>query len=176
LIAKNEREAAQDRMKLEEMSSPVALVKEAMRMVNLASRCKKSEGDSAVAGWARTVASGCAESIARSAPSAVPSLDSVGDSTMESVAASLKAKRVEQYNAELVVLEETFDSMGAYSVIEYENTKKALKKKFEDVLYTEAELAREAGRAEIIREFLMSGAPVTEKYEVAEKYGYDFTS
>jgi len=66
--------------------------------------------------------------------------------------------------------------MGAYSVIEYGNAKKALEKRFEDVLYSEVELAVRAAQEEVIVEVLSSAAPVYVKYEIAEKYNYPFSS
>jgi len=76
-IAENERRARKARADVERMDSPTAILKTAMQSVKLARQCAESKGESAVAGWAETVATSHAESVARSAPSSVPSYASV---------------------------------------------------------------------------------------------------
>lgn len=94
LIAENERKAAVEKRRLDDMSSPAALAREVMKMVNFAGSCQKKEQGSVVAGWAKTVASDYAESIARSCPGTVASLDSIGEVTLESVAEEKKKKQI----------------------------------------------------------------------------------
>lgn len=76
-IAENLRKAKEAEEKVRQMESPEALLVRAMAMVSMAEQCAKKSNDSKVAGWAQTVATSYAESIAKSAPSSVPSYASV---------------------------------------------------------------------------------------------------
>jgi len=77
MIAENERKTKEAEEKLKYLESPLALLATAMKTMRVAEQCAEKQGDHRIAGWARTVADSYAESVAKSAPSSVPSLESV---------------------------------------------------------------------------------------------------
>jgi len=76
-IAENKRRAMEENAKLERMNSPEAILANVLRVVKNSEEWAKRSSDSKVAGWAKTVATDFAETVARSAPSTVRSFDSV---------------------------------------------------------------------------------------------------
>jgi len=84
-IAQNEQRAQEAKERVETMKSPVTIMKKAVALAEQASKIAKKEGDSKVMGWAQTVATSEAESLARSTPSSVPSFDEVHKSVSDVV-------------------------------------------------------------------------------------------
>jgi len=82
-IAQNEQRAQEAKERVDAMRSPVAIMKKAVALAEQASKIAKKEGDSKVMGWAKTVATSEAESLARSTPSSVPSFDEVHKSVSD---------------------------------------------------------------------------------------------
>lgn len=76
-IAENLRRETKAVEEVERMQSPEGLLGKAMSIINMAKEFADRKSDSKVAGWAETVATSYAESIAKSAPSSVPSYASV---------------------------------------------------------------------------------------------------
>jgi long-subunit fatty acid transport protein len=64
LIAENDRKTALAKQQTAGMESPMALVEKAMAAVRVAQRAAKQAGDDRIMGWAATVATSHAESIA----------------------------------------------------------------------------------------------------------------
>jgi len=75
-IADNSRREKESLEKIDQLGSPEAILRRAMRFVGIAEECAKKENDTRVAGWAKTLATSYAESVARSVPSTLPSLES----------------------------------------------------------------------------------------------------
>jgi len=118
---------------LKYLESPLAILATAMKAVRVAEKCATKQGNHRVAGWARTVADGYAESVARSAPSSVPSLDSV-KSTVPSV--DVKAERLAEYLEKKKALLKSFDDMDVFSPSHQLATLEALEDDYEDVALT----------------------------------------
>jgi len=74
-IASNNKKAAEDVRRLDHLRSPAQMLKDLMKIVELAGESAKQQNDSKVAGWAATVAQSYAESVARSASTSVESFD-----------------------------------------------------------------------------------------------------
>jgi len=104
-IAENVRRAKEAEERIRQMESPEALLRRAMAMVTVAEECAKKGNDSKVAGWAQTVATSYAESIARSAPSSVPSYASVVSGSSASSVSVDGTKRGKPQKQEYTVLE-----------------------------------------------------------------------
>jgi len=82
-VAQNEHRAQEAKERVDAMRSPIAIMKKAVALAEQASKIAKKEGDSKVMGWAQTVATSEAESLARSTPSSVPSFDEVHKSVSD---------------------------------------------------------------------------------------------
>jgi len=102
-IAENERRAQEDRKKVERMNSPEGLLMDAMRMIKTADEWAKRDTENKVVGWAKTVASDCAETIARSAPDSIKSYESFVASSASTVPLSQPGVQVVEKPVEVIV-------------------------------------------------------------------------
>jgi hypothetical protein len=167
LIAKNERELLEEQAKKKRLESPEALLVSALRVMSLAGRCADKKGVSPIAGWAKTVADGYAESVARSAPSSVPSLESVSDS----VEGTVKSMRLAAYERELKTLEEYYVSLEVCSAQEYDSAKGALQQRYEDVLLSDVEAALKQSQEVWANELRNSSLGMHERESILSKFG-----
>jgi len=135
MIAENERKAKEAEEKLKYLESPLALLATAMKAVKVAEQCAVKHGDHRVASWARTVANDYAESVAKSAPSSIPSLDSV-KSTVSVSGDDIKAARLAEYKEKKKALLESFEEMEIFSPSHQVATLEALDDDYEDVVLT----------------------------------------
>lgn len=142
LIVENKRRVAEEEAKLKRCLSPHSLVRELIQVTAMATRLKNQTKDQAIGGWAATVVDHLAKSVAESAPSSVPSLESVGynDSVSQNGASDAKSLRRAEYDGLLVALEARYDSMEAYSIEEYDCAVMDLKDQYADVVYSADEL------------------------------------
>jgi len=148
LVAKNRAAVAREEEKVRRVGSPETIVREALRVMKLAGQVKKVEKDHSIGGWARTVVEGCAESLAASAPSSVPSLESVGLTPPVDEAQSAAGARLAEYEAKRVELEAEFAELPYHTQGEYEAACKALKQEYSDVCLTDVERVEQAVSAE----------------------------
>lgn len=78
LVLENKRRALLCEREIRRLESPAQVVSDVVGLVRRAASLSVGAGSPRVMGWAKTVLSSCAESVAGSLPSTVPSLDSVG--------------------------------------------------------------------------------------------------
>lgn len=121
LVLENERRIVEEERKIARLKSPVQLAEDAVALVKLAERATKSAGSSKVAGWAATVVEGASVDVAKSAPSSVPSLESIkttGSRTekLKKKTEAVAAKKWAVVENPLSELEQTVISMGVMSV------------------------------------------------------------
>lgn len=140
LVARNKRELAEEERKLKQLDSPIAHLKDTVYCVNLADRFRKKEGDSHVVGWARTVAEGYAETIAKSAPSSVPSLESVPFDVELSSVERKKQHMLKLYRGELAQLEKDYDDGFEMENSEYDAIKAEIVEKYQEYVFDSHEL------------------------------------
>jgi len=76
-ILQNEQRAQEAKERISGMQSPIAIMKKVVALADQAEKIANKEGNAKVMSWAQTVATSEAESLARSAPSTVPSYDAV---------------------------------------------------------------------------------------------------
>lgn len=134
LVARNKRELAEEERKLKQLGSPIAHLKDAVYCVNLADRLKKKENEHHVVGWAKTVAEGYAETIARSVPSTVPSLESVPFDVELSSEVRKKQQMLKLYEKELKQLEEDYDDGFGMENQDYDSIKFDINEKYQEYL------------------------------------------
>jgi len=82
-VAENERREEEAKSRSVYLRSPQALLERVAKVIDL--KEKYGDGETKVGSWINTVASESTESIARSAPASIPSLDSIPDDVIESV-------------------------------------------------------------------------------------------
>lgn len=143
LIVENNRKAAEEELKLKRCLSPQSLVRELISVTSMAAQLKKQTKDHAIGGWAESVVDHLTRSVAESAPSSVPSLQSVGvrDSVSSggSVFDAVRELRMTEYKMMLSRVESSFEQMEAYSEQEYDDSILEIKEMYSDVAYTVAE-------------------------------------
>lgn len=105
LILENKRKAVEEQRKLDMLASPMRILQDAMDMVDIAAKAAKVSDDSKVASWAKTVATSYAESIAKSAPSSVPSFDSGKFASVSQVGGSKQTSSVSSVGSGCVKIE-----------------------------------------------------------------------
>jgi len=130
LIARNNRELADEKARLAHLNSPMAAVEEAMRVVAIAERLAKRDNDNRVLGWAKTVAEDYASSIsgtARSVPTVSVSASS-SVSQAEARAAEKFGLRVMPANGPEAVLV----THGVVSVAELVSARQKLGRRLEE--------------------------------------------
>jgi len=147
LIAENERKAVEEEKKLKRLSSPEALVQEMIRVTRMANQLKKQTVDVKIGGWAETVADGLMKSVAESAPSTIPSLESVGygKSALKSSGDGdhvVDEKRKWQYERALMEVERSFGELEVESDEDHEYAIARVKEEYSDVAFTPKELER----------------------------------
>jgi len=116
LIAKNEREEREHRGRISDMDSPEAIFMKAMGLMEVAQKAAKSKNDSRVMGWVETVASSHAESLARSAPSSLPSYASVCAKSASTSASSVSVDGTKRQRSVCKVVSTVFDGATPYTL------------------------------------------------------------
>jgi len=144
LVAKNRAAVAREEARAKQLASPEAVVRDALRVMKLAGQVKSVGKDHAIGGWARTVVEGCAASIAASAPSSVPSLESVGLTPPVDEAQSAASLRLAEYEARRAALEDEFAALPYHALSDYEAACQGLKGEYADVCFTDVERIEQA--------------------------------
>jgi len=141
LIEKNKRELRQEQEKLKSLDceSPEYLVRKMIEVTALANVLKKKTTDDRVGGWAETVADSLTKSVAASAPSSVPSLESVGygKSSLEASVGSASVREAE-FLKEKDLLENHYLKADSFLPSDYKADLDDLKQQYADVLYEPA--------------------------------------
>jgi len=143
LVARNKRELAEEKTKLARLASPEALVKAVAYAVSVGERLKKQTVNSKIGGWAETVVDSMVESVVRSAPSSVPSLESVGYG--KSAVSEVKEKEPEdggiaaelrktQYALAMATLEASCDAMPYVPGPYYDDEVEKIRREYADVV------------------------------------------
>jgi len=98
-IAENNRRVKEAEEKVKYLGSPEASMRKAISLVEYAGKQALKESDSRIYGWAKTVATLSAESLARSTPTSAPSFDELSAkleaSSQSSFELEMKAKQEE---------------------------------------------------------------------------------
>jgi len=148
LIEKNKVDLARAKAQARALDpeSPEFVVKEMIRVAGLASSLKKRTQDQQVGGWAETVADSLTKQVAASAPSSVPSLESVGlgKSALRSSdgTESVESARRAEYERRKEELCAQFERQVVIMPEEEEVAFKFLDDEFADVVYPPGEAAK----------------------------------
>jgi len=148
LVAKNRAAIAREEARAKQLGSPEAVVRDALRVMKLAGQVKSVGKDHAIGGWAKTVVEGHAASIAASAPSSVPSLESVGLTPPVDEVQSAAGLRLAEYEARRVALDDEFAALPYHAMSDYEAACQQLKKEYMDVIGTDVERIEQAASDE----------------------------
>jgi len=170
LIAENERKLKEIERRDAWDVSPMALMKTVMATVSMAERLKKTTADAQIGGWAATVASSAIESVARSAPSSVPSLEEIGLgksalSCGSSEDSALSARRIE-YTEKVTKLKDDLD-LGRVECYDEVRLFANLRDEYKDVAYTDDDKLQ----AKLIEALESSGVPADKSYGVLRAMG-----
>jgi len=151
LIAENKWHAAQSQAKLDRLETPEAIVGELIRVSKMVMTLEAQTKDKKIGGWAKTVGESLTRSVAESAPSSVPSLESVGydvsfgesalksaDGKMEEIDAEKEMTRI-RYEMALRGVERKYAQLESYNMVDERNDIRDVKKMYASVAYTEAE-------------------------------------
>jgi len=148
LIQRNKVSLARAKAQSKSMDpeSPEYIVREMIRITSLAVNLKKKTHDQQIGGWAETVADGLTKQVAASAPSSVPSLESVGlgKSALKSSdgSDSVESARRVEYERRKDDLCAQFERQAVIMPEEEEVAFKILDDEFADVVYPPGEAAK----------------------------------
>jgi len=150
-IAENERKLAVEKLKVCRMETPEFIVREMIRVTAMVSTLEKQTKDKKIGGWAKTVGESLTRSVAESAPSSVPSLESVGydvsfgESALKSAGgapeqldADRELMRI-RYEMAVRAIEKHYAELDSYDMEHERQEIRAVKKMYAAVAYTEAE-------------------------------------
>jgi len=184
LIAENkkkESEAKERQRKIDSVTPEVALVNELLRVTRMANQLKKQTKDQRIGGWAETIADGLTKSVAESAPSSMPSVDSVlkGDSALKSEGDCVefdqgREMRLTEYNYRKIQLDNYFDELDGYGVEEHDRAYAKLRDEFEDVSKSDIERASEAAVNKISAAMQKAGIDQYHIQDIMQQAGFEY--
>jgi len=159
-IAANRRKAAEEEEKLKRLESPTAvLVQEMIRVTGMANKLKNQTANAAIGGWAEVVADSLTRSVAESAVSSVPSLESVGygQSALRSSGGDTTASRCADYDRAMQAVKARFEHYDSYCEEDYDFAVKIVKDEFADVAYTPEERLKQEKATAVVAALSCNG-------------------
>jgi len=144
LIARNKRELAVEKSKLDEVSGVQGAMAKMHRTTRLARKLQAGPASS-VGGWAKAIAAAAQSAIASAVSGengSIPTLEELEQGVASAVTGTSAASdREVEYAIRRKVIEETYESSGCYDPYDLEDDLKALARKFSDIAMTSDELA-----------------------------------
>jgi len=159
-IAANRRKAAEEEEKLKRLESPTAvLVQEMIRVTGMANKLKSQTANAAIGGWAEVVADSLTRSVAESAASSVPSLESIGygQSALRSSGGDTTASRCADYDRAMQAVKARFEHYDSYCEEDYDFAVKVVKDEFADVAYTPEERLKQEKATAVVAALSSNG-------------------
>jgi len=152
LIAENNRKAVVAE-RASDVNSPEFFARDILRVMDLQKRINAVK-DAKVGKWAGAVVESVVQTIASSAPSSVPSLEEVGFGVEASESSAGLSDRAIKYKAEVLMVNEHFDTIDAYYPEARVEAVASIREEFADVVY-EPVVAERVKNRKIVKEFLL---------------------
>jgi len=184
LIAENKKkelEALARQKKLESVTPEIEAVMQLVNLTRMANQLKKQTKDQHIGGWAETVANQLTKSAVESAPSSLPSLESIekGDSALKSegVCVEFDAERelrLLEYNLKKTRLDRYYEAVDCYSPADQEHEYRMLDHEYSDVTRSDAQRQSQESADKIAASMQKYGVDQYKIQDILVGAGFEF--